>query len=115
MDRKTSTIYAPTPSPRHARHAHTRRALRSAMHPQMIGEASLVAAAETQHQVKGRLLLDVVIRKRAAVLELLASEDETLLVRRDPLLVLDLGLNVLNRVGWLHLKRHSLAGKGLNE
>ena len=34
------------------------------------------------------LLLDVVVRQRAAVLELLAREDQALLVRRDPLLVL---------------------------
>ena len=37
-----------------------------------------------------RLLLDVVVRERAAILELLAREDEPLLVRRDALLVLDL-------------------------
>ena len=40
------------------------------------------------HQVKGRLLLDVVIRESSSILELLASEDQTLLVRRDSLLVL---------------------------
>ena len=33
--------------------------------------------------MEGRLLLDVVIREGAAVLELLAREDETLLIRRD--------------------------------
>ena len=36
--------------------------------------------AETEDQVEGRLLLDVVVRKGAAVLELLAGEDQTLLV-----------------------------------
>jgi len=40
--------------------------------------------------VERALLLDVVVRERAAVLELLAGEDEALLVGRDPLLVLDL-------------------------
>ena len=45
---------------------------------------------ETEDEVEGRLLLDVVVRKGAAVLELLAGEDETLLVRGDALLVLDL-------------------------
>jgi len=35
---------------------------------------------ETEDQVEGRLLLDVVVRKSAAVLELLAGEDQTLLV-----------------------------------
>ena len=35
---------------------------------------------ETEDQVEGRLLLDVVVRKSAAILELLAGEDQTLLV-----------------------------------
>jgi hypothetical protein len=42
------------------------------------------------HEVQGGLLLDVVVRQRAAVLQLLAREDEALLVRRDALLVLKL-------------------------
>ena len=46
--------------------------------------------------MEGRLLLDVVVRKGAAVLELLAGEDETLLVGGDALLVLDLGLDGLD-------------------
>ena len=54
--------------------------------------------------MEGRLLLNVVIGQRPAVLQLLASEDEPLLVRGDSLLVLDLGLNILDRVRGLHLK-----------
>ena len=54
--------------------------------------------------MEGRLLLDVVVGKGAAVLELLASEDEALLIRRDTLLVLDLGLDVLDGVRRLDLK-----------
>lgn len=50
----------------------------------------LLAATQTQHQVQGRLLLDVVVRKGAAVFELLSGEDQALLVRWDTLLVLDL-------------------------
>ena len=55
------------------------------------------------------LLLDVVIGKSAAILELLSSKDEALLVRGDALLVLDLGLDIINRVGRLHLKGDGLA------
>merc|ERR1712032_1763199 len=65
--------------------------------------------------MEGRLLLDVVIRESTAVLELLSSEDETLLVGRDALLVLDLGLHIVNGVGWLDLKGDGLAGEGLDE
>merc|ERR1719482_1970259 len=52
---------------------------------------------------------------RAAVLELLAREDEALLVGRDALLVLDLGLDVVDRVGGLHVERDGLAGQRLDE
>ena len=48
--------------------------------------------------MEGGLLLDVVVSKGAAILKLLASEDETLLVRGDALLVLDLRLDVVNGV-----------------
>ncbi len=42
--------------------------------------------------MQSRLFLDVVVAQGAAILELLAGENETLLVGRDTLLVLDLGL-----------------------
>lgn len=41
----------------------------------------LGTTTQTEDQVQGRLLLDVVVRERAAILELLASEDQTLLIR----------------------------------
>ena len=65
-------------------------------------------AAKAEHEVEGRLLLDVVIREGAAVLELLAREDETLLVRGDALLVLDLRLHVVDGVRGLHLQGDGL-------
>merc|ERR1712127_228044 len=43
----------------------------------------LASSTEFEHKVKGGLLLDVVALQGAAVLELLASEDETVLVRGD--------------------------------
>jgi hypothetical protein len=59
--------------------------------------------------VEGRLLLDVVVREGAAVLELLAREDQALLVGRDALLVLDLRLDVVDRVRRLDLEGDGLA------
>jgi hypothetical protein len=53
------------------------------------------AATETEHQVQSRLLLDVVVGQSAAVLELLAGEDQALLVRGNALLVLDLALDIV--------------------
>ena len=77
--------------------------------------SSSEATAETEHEVEGALLLNVVIRKSAAVLELLASEDETLLVRGDTLLVLNLRLDVVDGIGRLNLKGDSLTSQGLDE
>ena len=88
-------------------------------------------------EVKSALLLDVVVRKSAPIFELLAGEDEALLVGRDtsatirivishrdticsldsdsPLLVLNLSLHIVDRVGGLDLEGDGLAGKGLHE
>ena len=86
------------------------------MHKQVRGEGALDkdlhAAAQAQHQVQGGLLLDVVVRERAAILQLLAGEDQALLVGRDALLVLDLALHVLDGVRGLHLQRDGLASEG---
>ena len=65
--------------------------------------------------MEGRLLLDVVVRESAAVLKLLASEDEALLIGRDAFLVLDLGLDVVDGVRRLDLEGDRLAGEGLDE
>merc|ERR1719431_869228 len=73
------------------------------------------AATEPEHKVEGALLLDVVVGEGPAVLQLLAGEDEPLLVRGDALLVLDLGLDVLDGVRRLHLEGDGLAGQGLHE
>ena len=66
-------------------------------------------------KMKSALLLDVVVGKRATILQLLASENQTLLVRRDTLLVLDLGLHVVDGVRRLHFERNGLAREGLDE
>ena len=61
------------------------------------------------------LLLDVVVRKGSAVLKLLTSEDKSLLIWRNTFLVLDLGLDVLNSVGWLDIEGDGLTSEGLDE
>lgn len=60
-------------------------------------------------------LLDVVVGQSAAILELLTSEDKTLLVRRNALLVLDLALHIVDSVAGLDLEGDGLARQGLNE
>ena len=65
--------------------------------------------------MKGRLLLDVVVGKGSSILELLTSEDESLLIWRNTFLVLDLGLDVLNSVCWLDIEGDGLTSEGLDE
>ena len=65
--------------------------------------------------MEGRLLLNVVVTEGAAVLELLAGEDQSLLVGGNALLVLDLGLDIVDRVRGLHLEGDGLARQGLHE
>jgi len=85
--------------------------------------------------MEGRLLLDVVVGQRAAVLELFAGKDEMLLIggnaifmppfrlcdtcRRtsndSPFLVLDLSLDIVDCVRRLDLEDDGLPGQGLDE
>ena len=51
-------------------------------------DEDLHTSPQSEDQVKGRLLLDVVIGQRPAVLQLLTGEDQPLLVWGDSLLVL---------------------------
>lgn len=59
--------------------------------------------------MKGRLLLNVVVGEGAAVFKLLSRKNQALLVGRNALLVLDLGLDVVNGVAGLDLKSDGLA------
>ncbi|KAJ0692302.1 hypothetical protein HanPI659440_Chr15g0584321 [Helianthus annuus] len=65
--------------------------------------------------MEGGFLLDVVVSKSATVLKLLASKDEPLLVRWDPLLVLDLGFNIVDGIGAFNFQGDGLPGQSLNE
>jgi len=65
--------------------------------------------------MEGGFLLNVVVRKSAAILKLLSGEDESLLVWWDTFLVLDLGFDVLDGVRSLDLKSDGLAGESLDE
>ena len=62
-----------------------------------------------------RFLLDVVVRHSAVILELLAGKDESLLIRRDALLVLNLRLYARDRVRRFHLEGDGLPGEGFHE
>ena len=55
---------------------------------------------QAEHQVKGGFFLDVVIGQGVAILQLLASEDQTLLIKRDSLLVLNFLFHIYDGVAW---------------
>jgi len=69
---------------------------------------------ETENQVEGGLLLDVVVGESAAILELLSCEDQTLLIRGNALLVLNLALDIVNGIRRLDLKGDGFSGEGLD-
>ena len=75
----------------------------------------LHTTTKAKHEMKGGFLLDVVVGESTSILELFTGEDESLLVGRNTLLVLNLGLDVVNGVGRLDLEGDSLASQGLDE
>lgn len=62
-----------------------------------------------------RFLLHVVVRKRPAVLQLLPRENESLLVGRNALLVLNFALDHVDRVARLDFERDRFAGQVLDK
>jgi hypothetical protein len=65
--------------------------------------------------VKRRLLLNVVVGEGAAVLELFTGKDQTLLVRRDALLVLNLRFDIVDGIRRLDIEGDGLTGEGLDK
>lgn len=65
--------------------------------------------------MKGRFLLDVIVRESATILKLLAGEDQTLLIRGDAFLVLNLGLDIVNGIRGLDLEGNGLPSQSLYE
>merc|ERR1711944_222817 len=78
-------------------------------------DEDLHTTTESEHEMEGGLLLNVVIGEGSSILKLLTSEDESLLIGWDTFLVLDLGLDVLNSVRWLDVEGDGLSSKGLDE
>ena len=65
--------------------------------------------------MKRALLLNIVIRERTPVFELLARENQALLVRGDSFFILNLRLHIVDGVRGLHLQRDSFPGQCLHK
>merc|ERR1719409_2407952 len=76
---------------------------------------TLYSTTQAQNQVQSRFFLDVVIRQSATVLQLLAGENQTLLIRGNAFFVLDFGFHILDGVGSLHVEGDGLACQSLDE
>ena len=69
----------------------------------------LASSNQAESEGQGRLLLHVVFSERARVLQLLSSEDQTLLIWGNSLLVLDLSLYILDGVRGLDIQSNRLS------
>jgi len=78
-------------------------------------DQDLHTISESKKEVKSWLFLNVVVGESATILKLLSSEEESLLIRRDSFLVLDLGLDVIDCVSSLNIESNGLSSKGLDK
>jgi len=76
---------------------------------------SLLSTSQPKNQVQSRLFLDVVVTQGSSILQLLTSEDKSLLVWWDTLLVLDLRLDIVDGVARLDLEGDGLTSKSLDK
>merc|ERR1712042_281168 len=75
----------------------------------------LLATTETKDKVKGRFLLNVVVRESTSIFKLFTSKDQPLLIWGNAFLVLDFGLDIFNGIRWFNLKSDGLASQGLDK
>jgi len=69
----------------------------------------LTATTETEDEMKGGFLLDIVVGESTAILELLAGKDQTLLIWWNAFLILDFCFNIIDGIGGLNLKGDGFA------
>ncbi len=68
-----------------------------------------LSSSESQDQVKGWFLLNIVVRKWSSVFQLLSSEDQSLLIGRNTLFVLNFTLDGFNVVRWFDIESDGLS------
>merc|ERR1712137_759590 len=78
-------------------------------------DKNLHTSTKTQYQMQSRLLLDVIITQSTSILKLLSCENQTLLIRGNSLLVLNLCLDIINGIRWLDIQGNGLSSKCLDK
>jgi len=78
-------------------------------------DKDLHSSSETEYEMKSWFFLDVVVRKRTSIFQLLASKDQTLLIWGNSFLILNFGLDIFNGVRWLDLKGDCFTCQGFDE
>merc|ERR1719323_2266019 len=78
------------------------------------GRTSLFASSQRKDQVKNGASLNLVVSRRLLVVHLLSREDESLLRRRDPFLLLNSLLDPLDLVSGLDVDLDLLASQRLH-
>ena len=75
----------------------------------------LLSTTKAENQVKRWVLLDWIVLKSVSIFQLFSCKYQALLIRGNSFLVLDLGLDVLNAIRRLDLKRYMLSGQSLDK
>jgi hypothetical protein len=65
--------------------------------------------------VKGRFLLNIVVREGSSVFQLFSCKNKSLLIGGNSFLILDLGFNVFNGIRGFDFQSDSLSSKSFNE
>jgi len=76
---------------------------------------NLHTTTQTKYQVKGRFLLDIVVRKGTAIFQLFTSENKTLLIGRDTFFILDLRFHIFNGVWSFYFKGNSFSSESFDK
>jgi len=78
-------------------------------------DKNLHTSSQPEDEVKRRLFLDVVVRQGSSIFQLFAGKDQPLLIGRDSLFVLDLGLDIFDGVAGLDLEGDGFPREGFDE
>jgi len=78
-------------------------------------DKNLHTSPQSEDQVKGWFLLDVVVGQCPTIFKLFSSKDQPLLVWGNAFLVLDLGFDIFNSVWGLHFQSDGFASQGFDK